>query len=72
MRQFPLKLVSNDDDVFSIEKRKKILEDLTDKAIEILGRTKKLNPTSKYIFMYDGHQLATNTFNKRLKSIAKT
>ena len=39
---------------------------LTPKAKMILDKVKQINPDGEYIFMFDGHQLARNTFNKRL------
>lgn len=44
---------------------------LTDDTKAILHKAKELNPTGAYIFMKDGRQLTTDTFNRRLKSYCR-
>ena len=42
-------------------------EYLTDEALEVLERARKINPDGKYVFMPFGRPIITITFNKRLK-----
>ena len=44
---------------------------LVPKAIEILEKVKKLNPSGEYIFMDNDRQLSTDSFNRKLKKICK-
>lgn len=44
---------------------------LTDEAMEILEKAKRLNPTGKYIFEPDGRIMTTHSFNRRLKKYCK-
>lgn len=43
------------------------VEYLTEDAIEILQKAKKLNPDGEYVFMPDGHFMSTDRFNRKLK-----
>ena len=42
-------------------------EYLTDEAVEILKKARKINPDSEYVFMPFGRPIITTTFNKRLR-----
>lgn len=42
-------------------------EYLTDEAIKILEKARKLNPTGEYLFEPDGKLMSTDRFNRRLK-----
>lgn len=42
-------------------------EYLTDEALEILNKARKINPDGEYVFMPNGRPMVTLTFNKRLK-----
>lgn len=44
---------------------------LTDEALSILEKAKKISPASTYIFESDGHVLSTHSFNRRLKKYCK-
>ena len=44
---------------------------LTKKALKILAKVRELNPDGKYIFMYHGKQLYTQTFNEHLRKYCK-
>ena len=43
------------------------VEYLTDEAIDILEKAKKINPDGEYVFMPNGKPIVTLTFNKRLR-----
>ncbi len=42
-------------------------EILPQEGLEVLKKMKNLNPDGKYLFMFDGRPLTTDTFNRRLK-----
>ena len=42
-------------------------EYLTDEAIKILEKARKLNPTGEYLFEPEGKLMSTDRFNRRLK-----
>ena len=46
-------------------------EYLTDEALEILQKAKKLNPDGEFVFMPDNRVMTTDSFNRRLKKYCK-
>ncbi len=44
---------------------------LTDEALKILKKAKRLNPFGKYIFEPDGRIMSTHSFNRRLKKYCR-
>lgn len=46
-------------------------ETINSKGVQVLYKMKELNPYGKYLFMYEGRPLTTDTFNRRLKKYCK-
>ncbi len=46
-------------------------ETINEEGVKVLQQMKCLNPHGKYLFMYEGRTLITETFNRRLKKYCK-
>lgn len=46
-------------------------ETINDEGVKVLLKMKSINPDGKYLFLYEGRPLCTETFNRRLKKYCK-